>query len=88
MKEKAWFLYIILTHNNKLYTGITTDIERRFQEHSKDVKKGAKFLKANTPSQIVYTETFENRSQATKREIEIKKLSRKQKELLIKESLL
>lgn len=83
MKEKIWYLYIILTHNNKYYTGITTDIQRRFDEHSGDSKKGAKYLKANTPSKIVHQESFKNRSEATKRELQIKKLSRKQKEELI-----
>lgn len=78
-----WYLYIIETENNKLYTGITTDVERRFNEHLNE-PKGAKFLKANPPKRIVYTEEFENRSEASKREIEVKKLSRSQKERLIK----
>ncbi|MCO4754853.1 MAG: GIY-YIG nuclease family protein [Bacteriovoracaceae bacterium] len=78
-----WFLYIIETENNKLYTGITTDVERRFQEHLCE-PKGAKFLKANPPKKVVYTEEYENRSEASKREAQVKKLSRKEKNLLIK----
>lgn len=76
-----WYLYIILTQNDKLYTGITTDIDRRFEEHKSGVK-GAKFTKANPPKKIVYTEEFADRSKASKREWEIKKLTRKQKEAL------
>ncbi len=68
--------------NGKLYTGITTDIERRFNEHAGD-KKGAKFTKANPPKKLVYQEILKNRSLATKREIEIKKLSRQEKLELI-----
>ncbi|EQC44700.1 GIY-YIG nuclease family protein [Bacteriovorax sp. Seq25_V] len=78
MKEKLWYLYIIETENGKLYTGITTDIERRFNEHA-GLKKGAKFTKANPPKRLVYQEEFSNRSLASKREIEIKKLSRQKK---------
>jgi putative endonuclease len=78
-----WFLYIILTKNDKLYTGITTDVERRFEEHKSGIK-GAKFTKANPPQKIVYTEEFPDRSRASKREWEIKKLTRKQKEALLK----
>jgi putative endonuclease len=78
-----WYLYIILTKNGKLYTGITTDLDRRFEEHKTGVK-GAKFTKANPPKKIVYTEELVDRSTASKREWEIKKLTRKQKEALYK----
>lgn len=84
VKSKNWFLYIILTTNNKLYTGITTDVERRFEEH-KNSKKGAKFFRSNTPKKIMYTESFPNRSEASKRESYIKSLTRKQKDELIHE---
>ncbi|EQC43017.1 GIY-YIG catalytic domain protein [Bacteriovorax sp. BSW11_IV] len=83
--EKNWFLYIIKTKNNKLYTGITTDVERRFEEH-KSGKKGAKFFRGNTPVKIMYTEVCKNRSEASKREAHIKSLTRPQKDALIKES--
>lgn len=82
---KKWFIYILETETEKLYTGITTDVERRFDEH-KNSKKGAKFTKANPVKKIIYTEESENRSSATKREIEIKKLTRLQKLKLIKGS--
>jgi putative endonuclease len=73
-----WYLYIILTENNKLYTGITTNLERRYHEHCFE-SKGAKFTRANPPKELVHVELFDDRSQASKRECEIKKLSRKQK---------
>lgn len=82
MPEKSWFVYIIKTVSGKYYTGITTDVKRRFNEH-KNLKKGAKYLKANPPKEIVYQEECENRSVATKREIEIKKMNKSDKQSLI-----
>lgn len=79
--QKEWTLYIIETVNGKLYTGITTDLTRRFQEHKDGT--GAKYTKSNKPKKIVYTETLKNRSEATKRELQIKKLSRLDKYRLI-----
>ncbi|MCK5883058.1 MAG: GIY-YIG nuclease family protein [Bacteriovoracaceae bacterium] len=77
-----WFLYIIETEDGKLYTGITTDVDRRFQEHC-GKKKGAKFFRSSIPKQIVYREKVENRSIASKREARIKKLTRANKIKLI-----
>lgn len=73
-----WFLYIVETENGKLYTGITTDLERRFKEHCEN-KKGAKFFRSSAALKMVYSEKLPNRSEASKREAEIKKLSRAQK---------
>ena len=61
-----------------LYTGITTDLERRVDEHNNSVK-GAKYTRARRPVILVYSETLENRSDASKREFSIKKMSRKEK---------
>lgn len=77
-----WYLYIIQTINNKLYTGITTDPKRRFKEHSSNLKKRAKFFRSNPPLKIIYTEEYQNRSEASKREYEIKKMKRSDKEKL------
>ena len=65
-----------------LYTGITTDLERRVDEHNNSVK-GAKYTRARRPVILVYSETLENRSDASKREFSIKKMSRKEKLQLI-----
>jgi putative endonuclease len=80
----SWFVYIIETTTGKYYTGITTDVDRRFQEHKSDTKKGAKYFRSNTPKKVIHTECFENRSQASKRESEIKKLTKAQKIKLVK----
>jgi putative endonuclease len=77
-----WYVYIIQTKNNKLYTGITTDLERRFYEHLEG--KGAKFTRSNPPQDLVYMEMHADRSSALKREAAIKKLKRQQKLTLIK----
>lgn len=69
----SWYVYIILTAKGKLYTGISTDPERRFIEHLCDVKKGAKFFRSDSPVRIIHVEDFETMSQALKREIEIKR---------------
>jgi putative endonuclease len=61
-----------------LYTGITTDLVRRLDEHNNSAK-GAKYTRARRPVKLVYSEEVENRSDASKREFFIKKISRKDK---------
>lgn len=77
-----WFVYIILTTTNKLYTGITTNLERRFYEHKSGIL-GAKYTRANPPKEFVHIEFFDDRSNASKREYEIKKMSKAKKLELI-----
>ncbi len=77
-----WFVYIIQTTDNRLYTGITTDLERRFSEHKEGIK-GAKFFSSTAPKKIVFSESHPDRASATRREIEIKKMSRTTKLALI-----
>jgi putative endonuclease len=84
-EEKEWKVYIIKTESGKLYTGITKDIERRFTEHS-GTRKGARFFGFSQPEEVVFREENHTRSSATKREIEIKKMTRKQKEGLVAKS--
>ena len=69
--------------DNSLYTGITTDLERRLFEHNNS-DKGAKYTKIRRPVILVYNEKCENRSDASKREYEIKKLTRTEKLKMIK----
>ena len=78
-----WFVYMILTKKERLYTGISTDPERRFYEHLMDRKKGAKFFRSDSPDKIVFVEEYETHSEALKREIEIKKLTSSQKRNLV-----
>ena len=68
----TWYIYIIECRNNTLYTGITTNIDRRFEEHKKG--RGARYTRFNPPIKIVHTETCPTRTQAMKRERAIKKL--------------
>ncbi|WP_461480720.1 GIY-YIG nuclease family protein [Porticoccus sp.] len=68
--------------DGSLYTGITTDVARRFAEH-RDGKLGARFFNGRQPKQVVYVEAAEDRSSASKREAAIKRLRRQQKLALI-----
>ena len=77
-----WCVYMLLCDDNSIYTGITNDLKKRFENHISG--KGAKYLRGRKPLEIVYTENFQNRSMASKREMEIKKLNRRKKEALIK----
>ena len=77
----SWFLYVVKCQDTSLYTGITTDITRRLKEHNS--KKGAFYTKNKVPVELVYQESMRNRSEATKREHAIKKLTRQQKLKLI-----
>ena len=81
-KNKNWQVYMIQTKTGKFYTGITTDINRRWSEHKN--KKGAKYFRLENPQELVFIEGCKNRSEATKRELEIKRFSRNKKLSLIK----
>lgn len=80
-----WEVYIIQTKAGKLYTGITNDLARRLEEH-RTGKKGARFFHFSDPKKILFRESHPNRSEASKREASIKKLSRKEKLALIASS--
>ena len=69
-----WQVYIILGADNSLYTGITTDIDRRFRQHA--AGKGAKYFRGRQPLRVVYLETGFSRSSAASRETVIKAMSR------------
>ena len=68
----SWFLYIAKCKDDTLYTGITTDPERRESEHNRNNKLGARSLIAKRPIKIVYIEKFTNQFEARRREVEIK----------------
>jgi putative endonuclease len=72
-----WQVYIILCTDDSLYTGITNDVARRFNQHAD--KQGAKYFRGRQPKQLVYVETCHDRSSASKRESAIKKLPRLEK---------
>ncbi len=79
-----WFLYMVRCADDTLYTGITTDVERRISEHNSDDRIGARYTRTRRPVQLVYTEQVESRSAAAIREAAIKKLTRRQKLALCK----
>lgn len=69
-----WQVYIILCSDDSLYTGITTDVARRFAQHA--CGRGAKYFRARRPTRVVYLEHGHTRSSAARREAEIKRLPR------------
>jgi len=83
MTEKLWYLYVVECSDNSLYTGITTDLNRRIAEHNSS-NKGAKYTRPRRPVTLVYSEMHPNRSVASKSEYRIKQLSKQNKLLLIK----
>jgi putative endonuclease len=76
-----WQVYIILCKDNSLYTGITTDVQRRFAQHLAGT--GAKYFRGHSPLRLVYLEEGHDRSSASRREAEIKKLRPEDKRRLI-----
>ncbi len=76
-----WKLYILRLSDDSLYTGITKDLEKRLKKHREG--KGSKYVRSNLPLELVYTEKHRDRSSASKREAEIKKWSKKEKEKLV-----
>lgn len=77
----SWYVYILSCHDASLYTGVTTDPQRRLQEHRDGV--GAKYTRAREVDGIVYLERCEDRSSALSREWAIKALTRYEKDALI-----
>jgi putative endonuclease len=77
----GWQVYIILCSDNSLYTGITTDMERRFRQHA--AGSGAKYFRGRQPVQVVYHEHNHSRSSAAGREARIKAMDRTEKLNLI-----
>jgi putative endonuclease len=76
-----WLVYIILCSDDTFYTGITTDLQRRFEQHA--AGRGAKYFRGRQPLQVVYQESGHTRSSAGSRELEIKALARTDKSILI-----
>ncbi|MGH1470189.1 MAG: GIY-YIG nuclease family protein [Cellvibrionaceae bacterium] len=79
--DQYWVVYMIQTVSGRLYTGITNNMQRRWSAHI--TGKGAKFFRSDKPKQFIFQEPAKNRSVASKREHQIKKLTRQQKSVLI-----
>lgn len=82
MNEKTWYVYMIRTNDGQLYTGITTDIQRRWHEHLSS-NRGARYFRTRKPQVLALLEAHPNRSTASKREAAIKKMSKLNKESLV-----
>ena len=78
--EEIWYLYIVRCGDGSLYTGITTDVSRRLEAHRRG--KGAKYTRGRGPLELVYQQLCGTHSDALRRELEVKALSRTQKEAL------
>ena len=76
-----YYVYILLCEDDSYYTGHGTDVKYRFEQHKKG--RGARYTKMHKPEKIVYIEVFDSRSEAMKREREIKSLSHGQKQQLV-----
>ena len=76
-----WYLYILRCKDDSLYTGITTDVDKRLEAHR--AGKGAKYTRGRGPLELVYKEECADHSDALKRELEIKRLPREEKLKLI-----
>ena len=81
MSAGSWAVYILRCADGTLYTGIAPDVEKRVQKHNEG--KGAKYTRGRTPVELVYREEHPNRAEASKREYQIKQLSRAEKLTLI-----
>lgn len=79
--ESTWYLYILRCKDGSLYTGITTDVEKRLEAHRSG--RGAKYTRGRSPLELVYREECGDHSAALKREIQVKRLTREQKQAMI-----
>ena len=77
-----WVVYMVKCDDSTIYTGISNNLKKRLDTHKKG--NGSKYVRARLPFKLIYTEECQSRSIAIKREIEIKKLDKKNKELLVK----
>ncbi len=82
MASVNWYIYILRCSDNTLYTGVTTNSERRLHEHN-HTRRGAKYTRARRPVTLAYLEEAADRSRAQQREAQIKRLTAPQKEALI-----
>lgn len=80
-----WITYIVRCADDSFYTGITTDLQRRIEEHNSGNKNGAAYTRSRRPVTLVYCESHRDRSMAARREAEIRGLGRAGKEQLIRD---
>lgn len=83
--DRMYYVYILKCGDGSFYCGYTNDVEKRFEKHKSG--KGAKYTRSHLPVELVYTEEFEDKSDALKREYSIKSMKRNQKEKLVEDYL-
>jgi len=81
-QTSTWFVYLLRCADQSLYCGITTDLNKRLRQHNGALVGGAKYTRVRQPCQLAYSEKAQNRSHASKREAEIKKMTKVAKESL------
>ena len=81
-----WYLYLIRCADDTLYTGISTDVDRRFAQHQSEGFAGSRYLKGRGPLSLVFKEKIGSRSLALKVEHRVKRMTKARKEKLIKAS--
>lgn len=82
---EAWFLYILRCQDGSFYTGITKDLEVRFNQHN--LGRASRYTRTRRPVELIYQEPCAGRSEALVRECAVKALSKKQKETLVEKKL-
>jgi len=82
----SWWVYMVRCADNSLYTGITTDLDRRLREHNEG-KSGSRYTRARRPVTLAYQEASDSRAHASRREHEIKQLSPSAKQALIDDTV-
>jgi putative endonuclease len=82
--KNYWLVYLLRCADDSLYCGITNHLEKRIKQHNGELVGGAKYTRANGPCELVYQENAKDRSTASKREYEIKSMTREGKLLLVK----
>ena len=85
--DSCWFVYILRTRTGSLYTGISTDVERRVHEH-REGKRGARSLRGQAPLQLVWHCSAPDRSAASKLEAAVKRLPKRDKERIVRGELI
>lgn len=87
IRPNVLFVYILRTSANTLYIGQTNNLEKRLQDHKNKTSKSSKYMKYFESFELVYSEKYPTRTQAMKREYQLKQLSKAQKEALVSASL-
>ncbi|GMQ90379.1 MAG: GIY-YIG nuclease family protein [Gammaproteobacteria bacterium] len=80
----TWYVYMLKCSDDTLYTGIAKDIAKRTYEHNHDDARGSRYTRVRRPVRLAYQEPAHSRSEATQRELQIRRLGKEQKEALVR----